>query len=141
VKFSNLEITAAAEDLSEREVGYAVTAFGVTVREIERSDQRVGSDEHRSGGNQTIELDLVPRLLLALLLALVAGIMAIYLLGVSVLYLNLNLVQQKAVSLSTAVKIGFILPLPGDLIKIAVVLYLGPLMHQRFRLARMDVSG
>ena len=76
-----------------------------------------------------------------LLLALVAGTMAIYLLGVSVLYLNLNLVQQKAVSLSTAVKIGFILPLPGDLIKIAVVLYLGPLMHQRFRLARMDVSG
>ena len=76
-----------------------------------------------------------------LLVALVSGTVAIYVPGVSVLYLNLNLVQQKAVSLSTAAKIGFILPLPGDLIKIAVVLYLGPLLHQRFSLARMDVSG
>ncbi len=73
-----------------------------------------------------------------LLMALVAGTVAIYLPGVSVLYLNLHLVQQKAVSLSTAVRIGFIVPLPGDLIKIAVVLYLGPLLHQRFRLLKGD---
>ena len=76
-----------------------------------------------------------------LLVALLAGTMAIYLPGVSVLYLNLNLIQQKAVSLSTAVKIGFIVPLPGDLIKIAVITYLGPLLHQRFRLSEVDVSG
>ena len=76
-----------------------------------------------------------------LLVALVAGTVAIYLPGVSVLYLNLNLVQQKAVSLSTAVKIGFLVPLPGDLIKIAVALYLGPLLHQRFRLAKLNVTG
>jgi len=76
-----------------------------------------------------------------LFVALVAGTMAIYLPGVSVLYLNLNFVQQKAVTWSTAVKIGFIVPLPGDLIKIAVVLYLGPLLHERFRLSKLDVSG
>ena len=73
-----------------------------------------------------------------LLMALVAGTVAIYLPGVSVLYLNLHFVQQKAVSLSTAVRIGFIVPLPGDLIKISVVLYLGPLLHQRFRLSKVD---
>jgi biotin transport system substrate-specific component len=71
-----------------------------------------------------------------LLVTLVVGTVAIYLPGVAVLYLNLNLIQQKAVSFSTAVKIGFIIPLPGDLIKIAVVLYFGPLLHQRFRLAK-----
>jgi biotin transport system substrate-specific component len=74
-----------------------------------------------------------------LLVSLLLGTMAIYIPGVTVLYLNLNLVQQKAVSLGTALKIGCLLPLPGDLIKIAVVLYLGPLLHQRFRTSREGV--
>ena len=76
-----------------------------------------------------------------LLLALLAGTLAIYLPGVSVLYLNVNLVQQQPFSLSTAVKFGFIAPLPGDLIKIGVVLYLGPLLHQRLRLTKIDPYG
>jgi biotin transport system substrate-specific component len=74
-----------------------------------------------------------------LFMVLVAGIMAVYLPGVSILYLNLNFIQQKAVSLGTAIKIGFLVPLPGDLVKIAVVLYFGPFLHQRFRLSRKGV--
>ena len=62
---------------------------------------------------------------------LLAGTIAIYLPGITVFYLNLNFIQQKAISWSTTIKLGFLLPLPGDLIKIGVVLYLGPLLHQR----------
>lgn len=76
-----------------------------------------------------------------LLLVLLVGTMAIYLPGVTVLYFNLNLIQEKAVSLSTAVKIGFLVPLPGGLIKMAVVLYLGPVLHQRFRLSKFNLPG
>ena len=68
-----------------------------------------------------------------LFLALLAGTLAIYIPGVTVLYCNLNLIQQTAVSLPTAIKIGCLVVLPGDLIKIGLVLYLGPLLHQRLR--------
>ena len=73
-----------------------------------------------------------------LFLALVAGTLAIYLPGVSVLYLNLNFIQHKAVSLSTTIKIGFLVVLPGDLIKIGLVLYLGPLLRQSLKVPRTD---
>ena len=72
-------------------------------------------------------------------MALVAGTVAIYIPGVTVLYLNLNFVQEKTVSLATAIKIGCLVPLPGELIKIGVMLYLGPLLHQRFRMSREGV--
>ena len=75
-----------------------------------------------------------------LFLALVAGTLAIYVPGVAVLYFNLNFIQQKAVSLSTAIKIGCLVVLPGDLIKIGLVLYLGPLLHQRLRTSRAENS-
>jgi biotin transporter BioY len=71
-------------------------------------------------------------------LALVAGTLAIYVPGVTVLYLNLNFIQQKAVSLSTAIKIGCLVVLPGDLIKIGLVLYLGPLLRQRLHMSKAD---
>jgi len=61
------------------------------------------------------------------------GIVAIYIPGVTVLYLNLNFIQQKAVTLSTAIKVGALVPLPGDLVKLAVVLVLGPPIRERFR--------
>jgi biotin transport system substrate-specific component len=73
-----------------------------------------------------------------LFLALVAGTLAIYVPGVTVLYLNLNFIQQKAVSLSTAIKIGCLVVLPGDLIKIGLVLYLGPLLRQRLHMSKAD---
>jgi biotin transporter BioY len=73
--------------------------------------------------------------------ALVVGTIAIYIPGVSVLYLNLNFIQQKAVSLTTAVNIGCFVVLPGDLIKIGVVLYLGPLLRQKIQMSQVSLSG
>ena len=73
-----------------------------------------------------------------LFLALVAGTLAVYLPGVTVLYFNLNFIQQKAISLSTAVKIGCLVVLPGDLLKIALVLYLGPMLHRKLRVSKAD---
>ena len=73
-----------------------------------------------------------------LFLALVAGTLAIYVPGIAVLYFNLNFIQQKAVSLSTAIKIGCLVVLPGDLIKIGLVLYLGPLLRQRLHMSKAD---
>jgi biotin transport system substrate-specific component len=49
--------------------------------------------------------------------ALVAGQLAIYLLGISYLYFNLNFIIHKPVSLSTALKIGLLVFIPGDIIK------------------------
>jgi biotin transporter BioY len=71
-------------------------------------------------------------------MALVAGTLAVYIPGVIVLYFNLNFIQQKAVSLSTAIKIGCLVVLPSDLIKIALVLYLGPILHQRLKTSKVD---
>ena len=87
-------------------------------------------------GNITERYDSLKRSLL--FVALLAGTLAIYVPGVTVLYLNLNFIQQKAVSLSTAIKIGCLVVLPGDLIKIGVVLYLGPLLHQRLQISKAD---
>ena len=89
-------------------------------------------------GNITERYDSLKRSLL--FVALLAGTLAIYVPGVTVLYLNLNFIQQKAVSLSTAIKIGCLVVLPGDLIKIGVVLYLGPLLHGRLQISRADNS-
>ena len=75
-----------------------------------------------------------------LCMALVVGTIAIYIPGVSVLYLNLNFIQQKAVSLGTAIKIGCLVVLPGDLIKIGVVLYFGPLLRQKIQLSQANLS-
>jgi biotin transport system substrate-specific component len=73
-----------------------------------------------------------------LFVALIAGTAAIYLPALPVLYLNLNLIQHKAFALSQVMKVGLLLFLPGDLLKIAVVLYLGPPLRERFRLSRMS---
>jgi biotin transport system substrate-specific component len=68
-----------------------------------------------------------------LCVVILLGIVAIYIPGVTVLYLNLLFIQQKAVTLSTAIKVGALVPLPGDLVKLAVVLALGPPIRERFR--------
>ena len=89
-------------------------------------------------GNITERSESLKRSLL--FVALLAGTLAIYVPGVTVLFLNLNFIQQKVVSLSTAIKIGCLVVLPGDLIKIGVVLYLGPLLHQRLQISKADNS-
>ena len=49
--------------------------------------------------------------------ALVVGQLAIYLLGISYLYFNLNFIIHKPVSIGTALKIGLLVFIPGDIIK------------------------
>ncbi|HYB21806.1 MAG TPA: biotin transporter BioY [Thermodesulfobacteriota bacterium] len=54
------------------------------------------------------------------LVALIFGQVAVYLLGISYLYLNLNLILHKPISLLAAVKIGVLIFIPGDILKTAV---------------------
>lgn len=49
--------------------------------------------------------------------ALIAGQIIIYLIGLSYLYLNLNYIIQKPISLYTALKVGFFIFIPGDILK------------------------
>jgi biotin transport system substrate-specific component len=51
-----------------------------------------------------------------LLLALLAGFIPIYSLGVLYLYISINFLLGKALSLATALKIGLLVPLPGDIL-------------------------
>ncbi len=76
-----------------------------------------------------------------LLAALLAGLMVIYLLGVPVLYLNFKVIQQlKDWSLTKAMWTGFVVFLPGDLIKIGVVLYFGPRLRQKIQMSQVNLS-
>jgi biotin transport system substrate-specific component len=76
-----------------------------------------------------------------LFFVILLGIVAIYIPGVAVLFLNLNFIQQKAVTLTTAIKVGALVPLPGDLLKLAIVLALGPPIRERFRLMGGGTGG
>lgn len=49
--------------------------------------------------------------------ALIAGQIIIYLIGLSYLYLNLNYIIQKPISLYNSLKIGFLIFIPGDILK------------------------
>jgi biotin transport system substrate-specific component len=49
--------------------------------------------------------------------ALITGQIIIYVIGVSYLYLNLNYIIQKPISLFTTIKIGFLIFIPGDILK------------------------
>jgi biotin transport system substrate-specific component len=68
-----------------------------------------------------------------LLVAILVGIVAMYIPGVTVFYLNLNLIQQKSFSLREALLLLAVPYLPADLLKLLVVLYLGPPIRERFR--------
>jgi biotin transport system substrate-specific component len=54
------------------------------------------------------------------LAALLMGEIALYLLGLAYLYFNLNFIVHKPVSLSTTFKIGFLVFIPGDILKIFI---------------------
>jgi len=49
--------------------------------------------------------------------ALIAGQIIIYLIGLSYLYLNLNYIIEKPISLYTTLKVGFFIFIPGDILK------------------------
>ncbi len=49
--------------------------------------------------------------------ALISGQIIIYLIGLSYLYLNINYIMQKQISLYNTLKIGFFIFIPGDILK------------------------
>ncbi len=61
-----------------------------------------------------------PRSFRGLWAAMLAALAPMYVVGVIWLYLNLVVVQGKTVSPGTILKIGFLIPLPGDLLKAAL---------------------
>ncbi len=65
------------------------------------------------------------------LIALVLGQLAIYLLGISYLYFNLNFILHKPLSLFTVVKIGFLVFIPGDILKTVVAALVVAPVRQR----------
>jgi len=62
---------------------------------------------------------------LRVFLAVLAGLLAVYICGVGYLYFLLNFVIGKGIALSSAIKVGFLVFLPGDLAKAAVVALVG----------------
>jgi biotin transport system substrate-specific component len=81
-------------------------------------------------------LDRSPNLTLSrTLLALVLGQGIIYFFGLSYLYLNLNFILQKPISLSSVFVIGFLIFIPGDVIKtIIAALLMVPIRQRLFLL-------
>ena len=68
-----------------------------------------------------------------MLLAMGIGLSAVYLFGLTYFYLNIHLVAGKHLSLWNIVKIGCILPLPGDLLKILAAAYLATRIRRKRR--------
>jgi len=66
-----------------------------------------------------------------ILIALLLGQAVIYLLGISYLHFNLNYVIHKPVSFFTTIKIGFLVFIPGDILKTVVALFVVPPIRQR----------
>ena len=79
-------------------------------------------------------LDRSPNLTLSqTLFALVLGQGIIYLFGLSYLYLNLNFILQKPISLSSVFVIGLLIFIPGDVVKtIIAALLMVPLRQRLF---------
>jgi biotin transport system substrate-specific component len=57
-----------------------------------------------------------------LIAALIFGQIAIYIIGIIYLFINLNFILKKPSSLSAVIEIGFLLFLPGDILKTLVAI-------------------
>ena len=53
-----------------------------------------------------------------------AGLFVIYIIGVSYLYYNINFIQNKPFAFSTALKIGFFVPIGFDIIKLIIAAFI-----------------
>jgi biotin transport system substrate-specific component len=71
------------------------------------------------------------------LFALVLGQGVIYLFGLSYLYLNLNFILKKPISFSSVFAIGFLIFIPGDVVKtIIAALLMAPIRRGLFFIKR-----
>ena len=72
----------------------------------------------------------------------VLGLAVIYLCGVSYLYWNITVVQGKATSIAQIARIGALLPLPGDVVKILLLFFLIKVLRKRgFTVLDPEESG
>ncbi len=69
--------------------------------------------------------------LLRTIMALAAGQAAIYVLGISYLYFNLNFILHKTVSFWSVLKIGLLIFIPGDILKTAIAALVVPPLRER----------
>jgi len=67
-------------------------------------------------------------------LAISLGMFLIYFIGVWGLYVNLNYVVDKPISLSKSIWVGCIIFLPGTLLKMIAAIYLLPVLQKRLSL-------
>ncbi len=63
--------------------------------------------------------------------AIFVCILNIYFLGTLYLYANILFIQHKEISMSLAVKIGCLAPLPADLLKLVLVAATGPRLREK----------
>ncbi|MFC1560278.1 biotin transporter BioY [Candidatus Margulisiibacteriota bacterium] len=68
-----------------------------------------------------------------LVLSMLAGLAALYLIGITGLYLNLKYVVQKPLPLIKTIWVGMIIFLPGDIVKVSVAAYLSKDLLPRIR--------
>jgi biotin transport system substrate-specific component len=66
-----------------------------------------------------------------LVLAMLLGLTVIYVCGVSYLFWNINVIQGKAWSFSKTAQVGFLAPLPGDLVKVLLLLFFIKILKRR----------
>jgi len=68
-----------------------------------------------------------------MVLSMILGLAAVYLIGVTGLYLNLKYVIGKPLTLVKAIVVGMLIFLPGDIVKISVAAYLSKQLIPRIR--------
>jgi biotin transport system substrate-specific component len=66
-----------------------------------------------------------------LALAMLLGLAVIYICGVSYFYWNINFLQGKAWTFYKTARIGFLAPLPGDLVKVLLLLFFIKILRKR----------
>ncbi|MFC1657670.1 biotin transporter BioY [Candidatus Moduliflexota bacterium] len=66
-----------------------------------------------------------------LLLSMTAGLAVIYFCGLAYFYWNINFFQGKEVSFMKVVKTGFLVFIPGDAVKIALLLPIISILKKR----------
>ncbi|MFP4015524.1 MAG: biotin transporter BioY [Halanaerobiales bacterium] len=66
-------------------------------------------------------------------LASVLGTIVIYLIGVPYLYMIVNFISGAEMSISRALQVGLLVPLPGDIVKIVIITLTAPFINDRLK--------
>lgn len=67
--------------------------------------------------------------------SIIGGLVGVYAIGASYLFFNLNFIQGKAISFAKVIKIGFLIPIPGDLIKAIIAIAITPSLKRVIKIS------